>query len=124
MRLPCENFQKNIKKLKETVMNIIKKLPLMAFVLGLGFMITMCSFKSEVKKSTIYYYNYSSSSFASMQIPGNWGTAQDTDFTCAGIQTIPCAVIVPNGETIDDYLASFSNLPDLLLAADGRRKLK
>lgn len=105
-------------------MNLIKKLPLMAFVLGLGFMIAMSSFKGESKRSTTYYYIHPSSNFASMQIPGNWVIAQDPDYTCAGVQTIPCAVIVPDGETIGTYLASFSNLPDLLLAADGRRKLK
>lgn len=105
-------------------MNIIKKLPLMAFVLGLGFMIAMSSFKGEVKRSTTYFYNHPSSSFANMQIPGNWNTAQDVDYTCANAALIPCAVNVPDGETIDTYLEDFNNLSDLLEAANNSRKTK
>lgn len=103
-------------------MNLIKKLPLMAFVLGLGFMISMSSFKGELKAPTKYYYNHPSSSFANMQIPGNWNTAQDEGYICAGTALIPCTVTVPDGETISAYLSGFNNLSELLDASDKRRK--
>ncbi|WP_342327692.1 hypothetical protein [Pedobacter sp. FW305-3-2-15-E-R2A2] len=105
-------------------MNIIKKLPLMAFLLGLGFMIAMSSFKGEVKRSTTYFYNHPSDLFSDMKIPGNWDTAQDADYTCAGPASIPCSVMVPDGVTIDHYLSSYSTLPALLGASDKRRQLK
>lgn len=103
-------------------MNLIKKLPLMAFVLGLGFMIAMSSFKGEVKRSTTYFYNHPSSSFANMQIPGNWNTAQDENYTCAGLADIPCSVKVPAGETIDTYLLNYTSLTDLLEVAKNHRE--
>jgi len=103
-------------------MNLIKKLPLMAFVLGLGFMIAMSSFKGEVKRSTKYYYNHPSSSFANMQIPGNWDKAQDVDYTCAGTLDIPCSVTVPAGETINTYLSNYTTLAELLEAAKSHRE--
>lgn len=102
-------------------MNIIKKLPLMAFLLGLGFMIAMSSFKGEVKRSTTYFYNHPSDNFADMEIPANWNTAQDVKYTCAGTADIPCSVTVPAGETIDAYLLNYDTLPELLEAAKNNR---
>ncbi|NQX38764.1 hypothetical protein HQN84_07880 [Pedobacter steynii] len=102
-------------------MNLIKKLPLMAFVLGLGFMIAMSSFKGELKRSTIYYYNHPSSNFVDMKVPGNWDTVQDPDFICDANTFVPCSVNVPDGVSINTYLSSYNTLPALLVASNDRR---
>jgi hypothetical protein len=94
----------------------------MAFVLGLGFMIAMSSFKGELKAPTVYYYNHPSDNFADMEIPANWNTAQDIKYTCAGIADIPCSVTVPDGGTIDTYLSNYTTLPKLLEAAKNNRE--
>ena len=105
-------------------MNIIKKLPLMAFVLGLGFMIAMSSFKREVKRSTTYYYNHPSSSFTNMKISGNWDTALDPSYICEGSSIVPCSVNVPDGVSINAYLLGYNTLPALLGASNDRRQTR
>lgn len=96
----------------------------MAFVSGLGFMIAMSSFKGEMKRSTVYYYNNPSSDFAKMKIPGNWEIAQNEGYMCAGTDFVPCSVNVPDGVSINTYLSGYSTLPALLLVSNDRRETK
>lgn len=115
MRLKVEIIKENSVKINEKVMNIIKKLPLMAFVLGLGFMISMSSFKEEVKapakydQNASYTFQYNGPDFsqASVELASNWVYVADTDL-CNGAKVKPCRIQVS-----EDYVNNPSTSPAL-----------
>jgi len=93
-------------------MNIIKKLPLMAFVLGLGFMIAMSSFKGGVEMPTKYanytfYYDGPDFTQANVELESNWIYTPDTDL-CSGTKVKPCRIQVS-----EDYVNNPLTFPTL-----------
>lgn len=111
-------------------MSISKKAGLGAFatLLLVSFLAIVFAFvpsdKSEAKtarRSTIYYYNAASTTFASMKTAGNWGTSQNSAYQCGGDLEVPCSIAVPDGVSLQDHLNSFSTQNSLISAA-GRRE--
>lgn len=93
-------------------MNLIKKLPLMAFVLGLGFMISMSSFREGMETpmkyaSYTFYYDGPDFTRANVELESNWIYTPGTDL-CSGTEVKPCRIQVS-----EDYVNNPSTSPTL-----------
>ncbi|KIO77518.1 hypothetical protein TH53_08730 [Pedobacter lusitanus] len=78
---------------------------LIAILLAGGLIFTQSAFKNvhPDRFATSYFFNGDDNSM--IKTPGAWDTQLDLDrFRCELVTNTPCELVIPAGETLEDYL--------------------
>lgn len=65
-------------------------------------LITQSAFKSSQKQDSNSYY-FTGNSTAEMRDFNKWSASTGTEEECTG-ESLPCLVIVPDGQTLEEYI--------------------